>query len=289
MKNRITDFLGQKVPHTVVVGLLFLIVIPALVFGFWYMYKSVNELSSQISILSKNIEQLEFKFSSTTSALKENINQTKNSLSDTLLKEKQDVKTKFSDVQNKVGDISGSVTDLEKLNKLDSELLKKYSKVSFLNEHYTPSELVEISNKYEYYEEKDHQFHNKVWPFLKNMLEAAKADGIELYVYSAYRSFDTQEALKDRYKIVYGQEANQFSADQGYSEHQLGTAVDLITTGIDGTLKGFSKTQGYKWLLNNAYKFGFTLSYPENNGYYIYESWHWRFVGVELWLLLNCT
>jgi len=44
----------------------------------------------------------------------------------------------------------------------------------------------------------------------------------------------------------------------------------------------FNKTKAYQWLLNNAYKYGFILSYPENNEYYIYEPWHWRFVGIKL-------
>ena len=35
-------------------------------------------------------------------------------------------------------------------------------------------------------------------------------------------------------------------------------------------------------MVRNAYKYGFTLSYPEENGYYIFEPWHWRFVGTDL-------
>ena len=84
--------------------------------------------------------------------------------------------------------------------------------------------------------------------------------------------------------MVYGAgTANQFSADQGYSEHQLGTAVDLITTGQGGMLdQAFAKTDAYGWLTENAYKYGFILSYPSGNSYYLYEPWHWRYVGVEL-------
>ncbi|MFH1704471.1 MAG: M15 family metallopeptidase, partial [Patescibacteria group bacterium] len=73
-----------------------------------------------------------------------------------------------------------------------------------------------------------------------------------------------------------------FSADQGYSEHQLGTAVDLITTGLGGKTDGFENTTAYQWLLSNAYRFGFVLSYPNGNSYYSYEPWHWRFIGVKL-------
>ncbi len=76
--------------------------------------------------------------------------------------------------------------------------------------------------------------------------------------------------------------SNQFSADQGYSEHQLGTTLDFTTPIVGALLTGFETTPAYKWLVDNAHKFGFTLSYSENNKYYEYEPWHWRFVGVDL-------
>ncbi|MEK9173171.1 MAG: D-alanyl-D-alanine carboxypeptidase family protein, partial [Patescibacteria group bacterium] len=45
---------------------------------------------------------------------------------------------------------------------------------------------------------------------------------------------------------------------------------------------GFEKTNSYKWLTENAYQYGYVLSYPPNNIYYQFEPWHWRFVGVAL-------
>lgn len=114
-------------------------------------------------------------------------------------------------------------------------------------------------------------------------MDAARGAGRDLYVASAYRSFDQQNDLKAAYKVTYGAgTANSFSADQGYSEHQLGTTVDFTTEKIGGGLAGFDKTQEYQWLLQNAYKYGFVLSYPPGNDYYVFEPWHWRFVGVEL-------
>ena len=82
--------------------------------------------------------------------------------------------------------------------------------------------------------------------------------------------------------MIYGAGANQFSADQGYSEHQLGTALDFATTEIGAGFDGFEKTDAYRWLLDNAYQYGFILSYPQNNNYYQFEPWHWRFVGRDL-------
>ena len=78
-------------------------------------------------------------------------------------------------------------------------------------------------------------------------------------------------------------------AGQGYSEHQLGTTLDFITPGQNGNLTGFDKTDAYLWLQNNAYKYGFILSYPKGNTYYMYEPWHWRFVGIKLATYLHDT
>ncbi len=82
--------------------------------------------------------------------------------------------------------------------------------------------------------------------------------------------------------MQYGAGANTFSADQGYSEHQLGTTVDFSSDEIGGGLTDFQNTKAFAWLEENAHRYGFTLSYPEANEYYIYEPWHWRFVGQEL-------
>lgn len=184
--------------------------------------------------------------------------------------------------EDQIKDISKTVGVLDKLSKTDEELLEKYSKVYFLNEHYIPESLKEIDNEWKYTESKDLKLHSKVMPYFEDMVKDAKEDGIDLWVVSAYRSFNEQAILKGNYLITYGSGANTFSADQGYSEHQLGTTIDFTTGGLGGGLNGFGSTPAYEWLLDNAHKYGFTLSYPENNAYYQYEPWHWRFVGEDL-------
>jgi D-alanyl-D-alanine carboxypeptidase len=114
------------------------------------------------------------------------------------------------------------------------------------------------------------------------MLLAARNAGHELRIISGYRSFHEQSSLKNAYTVTYGSGANSFSADQGYSEHQLGTTVDFTTSSLGSNFTKFDESKAFTWLKENAYKFGFILSYPERNGYYIYEPWHWRFVGVKL-------
>lgn len=184
--------------------------------------------------------------------------------------------------EDQIADITGTVGKLDKLAKTDPELLKKYSKVYFLNEHYIPPKLTKLDKTYAYDESQEFYLANTVLPFFRDLLKDANEDGIDLFVLSAYRSFDTQNDLKSRYSVTYGSGANAFSADQGYSEHQLGTTIDFTTTGLSGGLSGFEGTKAYAWLKDNAHKYGFTLSYPPNNAYYIFEPWHWRFVGTDL-------
>jgi D-alanyl-D-alanine carboxypeptidase len=155
--------------------------------------------------------------------------------------------------------------------------------VYFLNEHYIPPKLEEIPEEYTYHTDGDPEFiHAQVYPFFKDMLDDALEDGVKLWVISAFRSFDEQRALKGAYTVTYGNGANTFSADQGYSEHQLGTTLDFTTENLGGGLTNFETTDAYVWLIENAHKYGFTLSYPKDNAYYVFEPWHWRFVGTEL-------
>lgn len=261
-------------------GLLFILGL-----GSWLAYDRFTALGHRVSDLASSTELL----TEQTARLQRDLSEAQQrtvELSDTLYQEQQklaEVREELGDFEEDIGDISGTVTTLEKLSKTDPELLQKYSRVFFLNEHYEPPRLKEIPDEYKYDEDRMMQIHAQVWPYLEDLLEEAQDDDIELYVFSAYRSFGTQSALNDSYTVTYGAgTANQFSADQGYSEHQLGTTIDLITTGIGGTLEGFGDTEAYEWLLDNAHEYGFVLSYPPGNDYYIFEPWHWRFVGVEL-------
>lgn len=185
--------------------------------------------------------------------------------------------------QQQIQSISSTVGHLYKLSQTDRELLQKYSNVYFLNENYVPSALSDIDISLLQRKEKVEKIHSTIKPYLEAMIRDANAQDIPLTVLSAYRSFDTQTALKTSYKVQYGTTAaNRFSADQGYSEHQLGSTVDFTTPTNGEMLSKFESTQAYTWLLENAHRYGFTLSYPKGNKFYQFEPWHWRFVGVEL-------
>jgi len=256
--------------------LAFAIVAAAFAAGGIYGYIQLESLSARIDAVSAKLDGLAATTASSTLALRAAIDQTGVSLSSTLAQN-------VGAIQSQVGNLSGSLSTLQKLSSIDPELLKKYSKAYFLNENYVPKRLSDIPSSYVYSDSKELLFESDALPHLEAMLDAASSSGATMYVASAYRSFAEQKALKGDYTVVYGAgTANSFSADQGYSEHQLGTAVDLTAFGHKGAIDGFDSTPAYQWMLNNAYRYGFELSYPKNNAYYVYEPWHWRFVGVKL-------
>lgn len=185
-------------------------------------------------------------------------------------------------LKDTVDNISGQVDDLVKIQNTDKELLQKYSKIYFLNENYTPRKLAKIPDIYLTPNSKELEINAEVLPFLRSMVRASIKANNPVQIVSAYRSYDTQANLKTAYKVTYGSGANAFSADQGYSEHQLGTTVDLTTPILKDTFVSFEDTPAFTWLQEHAHEYGFTLSYPKGNKYYVYEPWHWRFVGVEL-------
>lgn len=113
------------------------------------------------------------------------------------------------------------------------------------------------------------------------MQAAAAEAGLNLWVVSGFRSYETQRQLYNRYVARDGQaEADTYSARPGYSEHQTGLALDVNLTDTE-----FAGTPEGQWLAQNAQRFGFALRYPEGKTEvtgYIFEPWHWRYVGTEL-------
>ena len=262
-----TPFLS---PIRIALILLLLCLLSGASYGTYYLYSSLQNTK-------KSLAEQQSKLASTTQALAQSIEQ-RDSLEQGLLNERAQNAT----YETQLGIVTNKVGNLTKLIKTDKELLQKYSKVYFLNENYSPVSLVTITPAYTVNTSKIYSIHSEVSAFLEQLLTDAQAAGTPLLVLSSYRSFGEQANLKSAYKVTYGSGANRFSADQGYSEHQLGTAVDFTTTSLKTTSTGFATTPNGKWLLDNAYKYGFILSYPKSNTYYMYEPWHWRFVGVGL-------
>ena len=117
------------------------------------------------------------------------------------------------------------------------------------------------------------------------MWNAAYADGIYLLALSTYRSKAEQEQEYKYYKDYKGEKyADSIAARPGWSEHQTGLAIDLYSK-KDYKADTFDQSETFKWLSENAVKYGFILRYTKGNeditGYH-YESWHYRYLGKEL-------
>lgn len=121
----------------------------------------------------------------------------------------------------------------------------------------------------------------------EKMFSAAAVEGITgMYIGSGFRSYSTQNTLYNNYVTRDGKDAaDTYSARPGHSEHQTGLAFDICVPGYDCISSGFNNTPPANWLANNAHKYGFILRYPQNKTNetgYIYESWHFRYVGEDL-------
>ncbi len=131
------------------------------------------------------------------------------------------------------------------------------------------------------------QVRSLVIPDLKALLAAAEAAGLGLEVQSAYRSYNYQIDTFNRWVVVDGYDAAlRSSARPGHSEHQLGTALDFRSANGPAAweLDDWAETPEGTWLKEHAAEFGFVMSYPKGKEAltcYIYEPWHYRYVGRE--------
>ena len=162
-------------------------------------------------------------------------------------------------------------------NKIDV-IVNKYYK---LNKNYEPSDLVNINSRFS--ANSNQKLRKEAASNFEKMASAALDKGYKIYAGSTYRSYDYQLGLYNRYVEKDGfKEAETYSARAGYSEHQLGLAVDIL----NGNWQYLSeKDKEYKWLINNSYKYGYILRYPRNKEYvtgYVFEDWHFRYLGTEL-------
>lgn len=118
----------------------------------------------------------------------------------------------------------------------------------------------------------------------EELAKTAKEEGYTIRAMSTYRSYTKQENLYNGYVQQNGVEAtDKDTARPGHSEHQTGLSVDVDNSKI--SYNKFETTNEFTWMQNNAYKYGFILRYPKGKEFitgYVYESWHYRYVGKEI-------
>ena len=148
--------------------------------------------------------------------------------------------------------------------------------------NYAPSDLVSL----EVFGARDEYLREEAYDNLLQMNKNMSGEGLGIEIISAYRSRAQQESIHADYSRRYGEQyADRISAEAGHSEHQLGVTIDFgIGDSRFDLRSAFGDTPQGIWLEENAWKYGFTLSYPKDREHitgFIYEPWHYRYIGKD--------
>lgn len=261
-----------------------------------YKYQQTNEYKLTVAGYTvKEAQKLEKKLNEENVA--KLINKKKNEFVLSLIDEKYFMEKNFDSYQNyydennetNISDVVAIVNvgaDQEWYENIkDTDMSQEYAIIVnkfHTIKNYTPDDLENVSLQYAYAGQSVRKDVNEAY---LDMANQAEQEGIKLIVSSSYRSFEEQEATyKDFYYAKGETYADSYAARAGHSEHQTGLALDIFSP--DGTTTStFENTEAYKWLINNAHKYGFILRYPKDKTYltgYEYESWHFRYLGEDL-------
>lgn len=155
-----------------------------------------------------------------------------------------------------------------------------------MQEGYVP-ELAEVENGY--------SVDARIAEDLNAMLAAARADGCQPQICSAYRSVEKQiQVFNDTVNSWISQGSSLWDAYQrttqevalpGTSEHGIGLAVDIVSNQYAELDAKQAETMEAQWLQEHCYEYGFILRYPPEKQSLtgiIYEPWHYRYVGREM-------
>lgn len=169
--------------------------------------------------------------------------------------------------------------DMKKATNLNSINIL-VNKHNYLTEDYVPENLENINSSYAL---SNMKMVSEAKNAFENLSKDAAKQNLKVIAMSTYRSYEYQVDLYNRYVKTDGKEAaDTYSGRPGNSEHQTGLAVDVYN--VKETYTNFEKTKEYTWMQDNAYKYGFILRFPkdkENETGYEFESWHYRYVGLE--------
>ena len=135
---------------------------------------------------------------------------------------------------------------------------------------------------------------SRAYEDLQQMMDDARAQGLSPLICSSYRTKDKQQRLFNNEVVAYQQQSSSqkeaeekasfWVARPGTSEHQMGLAVDIVATSNQQLDESQERTAEQQWLIQNCYKYGFILRYPNDKNQITkvgYEPWHYRYVGKE--------
>ena len=133
--------------------------------------------------------------------------------------------------------------------------------------------------------ENNQSFDTRAADALREFIQAARDEGLSVYLSSAYRSYAEQNYLYQRKVAQVGEEqAGTIVAPPGTSEHQTGLAADITDRYYEVKNSSLEDTELYRWMSAHCHEYGFIVRYPkdkEDVTGIIYEPWHFRYVGVE--------
>ena len=149
-----------------------------------------------------------------------------------------------------------------------------------LSENYEPDDIIDVPSQYAYTGVK---ISNSIMDNIVALIDAASEEGYTFVLADGYRSYSEQESIFERYKNAYGySEADRIAARAGHSEYQTGISFTIVP--LYKEYDEPKESSEYKWLNDNAYKFGFIFRFPEDKtditGFEA-STWRLRYVGSE--------
>lgn len=287
----------RKLKKGVIYAIIALIIVIAAIFGGIRYYNLINSYPYKLEKAGYNDKEI----TTITKKLKENeidqlLEMKYNKLYDDFINEKYfmfkhlktyvDYYTEDSDqtithavAMVNVGANKDHYTDVKQTDTSKDELIL-VNKYNQLPKDYAPEDLTDISVQYCY---GDNEVSNEVYQKYISMYNAAKEEDLYLIITSAFRDYEFQDQLWNQYAKSQGEEwADSVAARAGHSEHQTGLTLDIVT--YNSNMNDFENTDEFKWLQKHAHEYGFIMRYPkdkEDITGYDYESWHYRYVGVE--------
>ncbi len=205
---------------------------------------------------------------------------------------------KQSDTDTGEGEKQGAASQGEKgqgslVLASDSEKSQWYLKLVNAENPMTQEDVPEV--KVETVDENGYQVDARIVADLQEMFDAARAAGRNPVICSAFRSWDYQVSLYENKidRVMQEEGLNEAQAQEkagtvvakpGTSEHQMGLALDIVSSEYMNLDEGQMETEDQQWLIENSWKYGFILRYPLDKSDItgiIFEPWHYRYVGKK--------
>lgn len=161
-----------------------------------------------------------------------------------------------------------------------------------------PTHAIEKELDIEFDEVQGYKFDKRIAGKVRELIAAAKEDGISLAIVSGYRTMDRSRLLYNNKIAEYKNmgydeasakvEAAKWVAPPGTSEHHSGLAMDIVSadyyTKYSDLVEAFENDKEAIWLKDNCARFGFILRFPKDKTEITginFEPWHFRYVGEE--------